>query len=395
MTQPEIVTDQARLEELCHAWRKGGCFAFDTEFIRDETYHAALCLIQVAVGGQVVVVDPTADVDVAAFWALVCDPAVLTIVHAGKEDFDVCLRETGRPPRNVFDVQIAAGFVGLGYPLSLSRLILALLHKRIAKGLTLTDWLRRPLTDEQVRYAVEDVAHLPAAHERLSALLEKTGRASWAAEEFKRFEHAHFYKPPIQDRLLRLKGARKLDDVGLAVLERLVEWRERWARERNRPIRALVRDDILVEIARRRPTRPAQLEVFRGFPQARNPRVIGEILRLIHEGAATPRQDRPQPHEFREESPMLRAALDVLSAYTRARCHAEGVANELVGGTARLRELMDFRLGRSAEQPALLSGWRAEFIGRRLVDLLEGRTELHLTGWPDKLHLEVITHTDA
>lgn len=426
MTPPEIVTDQRTLEAYCHTWRQAGRFAFDTEFIRDDTYEAALCLIQVTTGDNVVLVDPAAGVDVAPFWALVSDPAVTTIVHAGKEDFDVCLRMTGQPPRNVFDVQIAAGFVGAGYPLSLMRLVDHFLHRRIAKGQTLTDWLRRPLTEEQLRYAVEDVVHLPKIHTMLVQRLDELGRLDWVREEFQRFEDPAFYRPPVQDRLFKLKGSKRLDPLGLAVLERLVAWREDWARQRNRPIRAMMRDDVLVEIARRRPKKPSELEVMRGFPQARNPRVISDIINITAETAATPRESWPEAFEPPDDSPMTKATLDFVSAVTRAICHDESLSHELVGTTQRLRDLLEHlqnghaeggvdappaggaKRGRAASKPLtaagdagtaanhaplLLRGWRRAFIGDRLVDLLQGRSELHLSGWPRNPRLEIVRHT--
>jgi len=391
----QFVTDQPRLDEFCRECRACGRFVFDTEFIRDDTYDAILCLLQVATAGGIRIIDPTEGLDLRPFWELVCDPKITTIVHAGKEDFEVCLRQSGSPPRNVFDVQIAAGFAGHGYPLSLSRLVSAILHRRIAKGQTLTDWARRPLTDDQLRYAVEDVAYLWEIHDRLSDALRKSNRCEWATEEFRRFEDPEFYKPPPQDRLFKLKGARRLDGRGLAVLEKLIAWRDRWAEQRNRPVRALIRDDVLVDIAKRRPTKPAQLEVLRGFPQARNPKIVREVLDTIQTGLAVPNEDRPTPHQPREDTPMTKATLDVLSAYARAVCHEENVDHDLVGSTRRLRELMDFLSKRQAEQPQLLSGWRETFIGKRLVDLLEGKTELHLSGWPAEPRLNVMTHSNG
>lgn len=393
MSNPEIVADQKTLEACCRQWRAAGCFAFDTEFIRDETYEAILGLIQVTTGGEVVLVDPTARIDMGVFWELVTDEAVTCVVHAGKEDFEVCLHATGKPPRNVFDVQVAAGLVGYGYPLSLVRLVDQVLDKRITKGQTLTDWLRRPLTDQQVRYAVEDVVHLPTVYEKLSAGLRETGRTGWASEEFKRYEDATIYKPPVEERLFKLKGTKRLDGLGLAVLERLIEWREQWAQRRNRPTRALVRDDVLVEIARRRPQRTSDLEVLRGFPQSRNRKVIRELLDLIEQAGTIPPEQHPQPYQPRQDTPMMKATLDVLSAVARAICHEEQLSHDLLGGTQRLRELLDYELGRLDEQPPLLCGWREHFIGRRLVDLLEGRSELHLSGWPDNPRLDVVSHT--
>ena len=395
MYDVEIVTKQADLKKYCAAWRRLGCFAFDTEFIRDDTYESALCLLQVAANGEVVLVDPTADVDLSVFWSLVTDPAVRAVVHAGKEDFEVCVRATGKAPRNVFDVQTAAGFLGYGYPMSLSRLVSDIMGRRISKGQTLTDWLRRPLTDAQVRYAVEDVLHLPGIHAKLVRGLEETGRTAWAAEEFARFEDAEHYQPPVRERLYRLKGTKRLDALGLAVLERLVEWRDRWAQERNRPLRAMMRDDVLVEIARRRPKKMSDLEVMRGFPQARNRKVVRELLTVIEEACEIPKSEWPAPYKQPKEAPMSKIMLDILSAVTRATCEEEGISHELVCTSQRLREVLDYRAGLLKERPALLCGWREKFIGQRLLELLDGHSEVHVSGWPDNPRVDIVTHNSA
>ena len=389
MRQPHIITEQPALDEHCRAWRAAGSFAFDTEFIRDETYEAALCLVQVSDGGEVALIDPTDGLDLTPFWELVTDPAVVTIIHAGKEDFEVCLRKTGRVPKNVFDVQVAAGFAGLGYPLSLVRLVEVTLGRRISKGQTLTDWLRRPLTPAQVKYAVEDVVYLPEVYRLLGAQIAAAGRSAWVTEEMRIFEDPRFYRAPSEDRALRLKGSKKLDGLGLAVLARLVEWRDEWAASRNRPIRALIRDDVLVELARRRPQQASDLEVLRGFPQARNRKVIDELLAVLQEAAQTPRSAWPTPYERREDSPMSLAILDLVSGITQAICDEERLSRGLLGGAQRLREVLDFQAGLLKDRPALLQGWRAEFIGRRLVELLTGRSEIHVSGWPENPRVEV------
>jgi len=392
MESPELVTDQQRLETLCRDWRAAGRFAFDTEFIRDDTYDAQLCLIQVTLNGEVVLVDPTAGLDLDPFWGLVTDPAVLTIIHAGKEDFEVCLRAVGAPPRNVFDVQIAAGFVGLGYPLSLTRLVSTIARRRISKGQTLTDWLRRPLTEAQIRYAVEDVTYLPGIYEHLRKRLDESGRAAWVAEEFALLEKPETYQRQVKQRLFKLKGSRKLDGLGLAILERLIDWRDEWAKARNRPTRALIRDDVLVSIAKRRPQKAADLEVLRGFPQSHKSKIVRELLSVIKDGMSITQDKQPVPYQPRDESPMMKAVQSILSAYLRAVCHEEYIGHDLVGSTQRLNELTDYLVGESKTRPLLLTGWREKFIGRRLVDLLEGRSELHLSGWPKDLRLNVVSH---
>lgn len=176
------------------------------------------------------------------------------------------------------------------------------------------------------------------------------------------------------------------------MLARLVEWRDVWAQERNRPARAMMRDDVVLEIARRRPAKGSDLEVLRGFPQSRNPKVIRQILDIIAEARRIPPGELPEAQAAHIEAPMTRVALDLLSAAARAICHEESLSVELVGSSQRLRELLDHTSGQAGETPALLQGWRAEFIGRRLCDLLEGRCELHFSGWPENPRLRTVTH---
>ena len=391
MSDPEIVTEQRVFEKHCAAWKAAGCFAFDTEFIRDETYDAKLCLLQVTTNGEVVLVDPTAKLKLDPFWKLVADKSIVTVVHAGKEDCELCLRSSGMVPHNIFDVQIAAGFVGHGYPMSLLRLVERMVHKRIGKGQTLTDWLRRPLTPEQIRYAAEDVVYLPQIYKRLRREIESAERLDWAREEFARFEEESFYHAPPEERVQRLKGSKKLDGLGLLVLEKLVEWRDEWAQARNRPTRALMRDDVLVELARRRPQKERDLEVLRGFPQARNRKVVRDLVALIAKVSETPKSEWPKPIARREDSPMGKALLDLMSGVIQAICHEERLNWNLLGSTQRLRELQDYHAGRLKEPPTLLRGWRKTFIGQRLLNLLEGRNRLHVTGWPSepRMHLTV------
>ncbi len=392
----EMVANQTSLDACCARWREAGLLAFDTEFIRDDTFHAQLCLVQVAAGDEVVLVDPLADnLDLTPFWELIADDEIVTVVHAGKEDFELCLTESGQPPRRVFDVQIAAGLAGYDYPMSLSRLVDAVLRQRVAKGQTMTDWSRRPLAPEQLRYAVDDVAYLLRVYAKLQRRLKSRGRLAWAQEEFERFEDPLFYRPPSEDRVLKIKGAKRLDQRGLAALAGLIAWRERFASERDRPIRQLVRDDVLVEIAKRRPTGANELSLIRGFHLSRNAKQIEDVLVVVRAAEALPAGELPERYEPREETPMMRAVTDVLSAVLRSICWENGVSQELVGSQQRLRELVDWSLRRVDEKPALLTGWRGKLVGEALIELLAGRSELHLTGWPDAPRLDVVMKSAA
>src|SRR3954452_8123992 len=261
--EPLIATPSG-LAELVDHLRASGRFAFDTEFVSEETFEPVLCLIQVATRDRLAVVDPLAIRDLSPFCDVVIDPAVEVVMHAASEDLRICRFQTGKVPARVFDVQIAAGLVGFGYPLSLVNLIGQALRITVMGGETRTDWRRRPLSSPQLRYALDDVRHLLDLADSLSGLLADRGRTAWAEGEF-----AHFVDT-IQNRVeeerwRRLPGLHQLSRRGLEIARRLAEWRHEEARRTNRPLRQVLRDDLLVAIAKRQPSSRRDLEALRDF----------------------------------------------------------------------------------------------------------------------------------
>src|SRR3954462_8906644 len=182
--QESLLTEPSELEALVPERRREGRFAFDTEFVSEETFEPVLCLIQVATRDRLAVIDPLAIRDLSPFWDVVIDPAIEVVMHAASEDLRICRFKTGTVPRRVFDVQIAAGLVGFGYPLSLVNLIGQALRITVSGGETRTDWRRRPLTAAQLRYALDDVRYLLDLADLLSVQLAEWGRTSWAESEF-------------------------------------------------------------------------------------------------------------------------------------------------------------------------------------------------------------------
>ena len=232
-TEPLIATDRG-LAELCGHLRESGRFAFDTEFVSEETFEPVLCLIQVATTDRLAVVDPLAVRDLAPFWDAVLDPAVEVVMHAAGEDLRIARFQTGKVPARVFDVQVAAGLVGHGYPLSLGNLVHQALGISLPGGETRTDWRRRPLSPAQLRYALDDVRHLLELADLLKARLEALGRSSWADAELADFLGG-IRDRREDDRWRRLPGLHHLNRRGLEVARRLSAWRAEDARLANRP----------------------------------------------------------------------------------------------------------------------------------------------------------------
>jgi ribonuclease D len=376
---PPLITTAAGLEELVAHLRASGRFAFDTEFVSEETFEPVLCLVQVATRERLAAIDALAVRDLAPLWQLVIDPAVEVVMHAASEDLRICRFQTGTVPRRVYDVQIAAGLVGFGYPLSLSNLVSQALRVVVAGGETRTDWRRRPLSPAQIRYALDDVRYLLDLADLISVQLAEWGRTGWAESEFAQFSRA------IQDRVeeerwRRLPGLHQLNRRGLEVARRLAEWRFEEARRTNRPLRQLLRDDLLVAIAKRQPATRRDLEALRDFNRPHLLARSGAILGVISAASAVPAEELPEPPERHDEGPGLTMVVSLLAAALAQCCAQHKVAPGLVGAASDLRSLVRwYTQGQPEDQrPELARGWRHEVCGAALIDVLAGHVALRV-----------------
>jgi ribonuclease D len=376
--EPLINTVQG-LDELVQHLRQCGRFAFDTEFVSEETFEPVLCLIQVATPERLAVVDPLAIGDLSSFWSVVTDPAVDVVMHAAGEDLRICRFQTGRVPPRVFDIQIAAGLVGFGYPLSLGNLVHQTLGQSLSGGETRTDWRRRPLSSAQLRYALDDVRHLITVADRLQGDLVAMGRKAWADAEMLAFLKG-IESRSDEDRWRRLPGLHHLNRRGLEAARRLANWRIDSARRTNRPVRQVLRDDLLVAIAKRLPAHPKDLEALREFNRPHLLRQASEILALIASAQTVSADLLPEHAERHEEGPGLSMVVSLLAA-SLTRCGAQNkVAVGLMGSSADLKDLIRWNTdGRADEgRPALARGWRLDVCGSTLLDVLDGRLALRV-----------------
>lgn len=376
--EPLISTDEA-LQELADHLKQVGRFALDTEFVSEETYEPVLCLVQVATLDRLAVIDPLAIGDLGVFWDVVTDPAHEVVMHAAGEDLRICRYQTGAVPPRLFDVQIAAGLVGYGYPMSLGGLVYQALGVSVQGGETRTDWRRRPLSSAQVRYALDDVRYLLELADRLAAELASLGRSPWAAGEMAGLLHAVLNRND-EERWRRLPGLHHLSRRGLELARRLADWRLDIARRTNRPVRQVMRDDLLVGIAKRQPTSRRDLEALRDFNRPNLLRLAAEVLDLVAQAQAVPPELLPQHPERHEEGPGLSMLVSLLNASLARCCVQQRVAVSMVGTTADLKELVRWHANGGAEsrRPALARGWRGEVCGQNLLDVLSGRLSLRV-----------------
>ena len=374
----ETVTTPEQVEKLADQLRQEPWFAFDTEFVGGPNYAPRLCLIQICARNMEVLVDAQAVSDLRPFWEVVSQTPPEKIVHGGRVEAEFCYRAIGRLPAGWFDVQVAAGFVAEEYPAGYAKLVEKFLGVTLEKAETRTDWRRRPLSPEQIEYALADVRYLPALREKLASALADHGRWGWFQEEIER------QLTEIKERLTescwwKIPGARNLDRRRLAILRSLWLWRDQLARSQNRSPRSILRDDLLLELARRATADPKQIAAVHGFEQPRLQRMIPSISLCIKGALALPEDKWPLPIPTPPVIPQAKVLCQILFAILIQLCHEKQIAIGLVGSPNDIRDWLAYRLYQTLPTPPkLATGWRAEFVGAVFEEALAGRISLKI-----------------
>jgi ribonuclease D len=369
-----MVASDAQLAELIAHLRDVGSFAYDSEFIGELTYIPKLCLIQVATSKRIALIDPLAGVELRPFWELLADGSVEKVVHAGEQDVEPVVRHLGAPAANIFDTQIAAGFVGMAYPVALLKLVHEVVGIKIGKGLTFTHWDQRPLSAMQLRYAADDVRYLPALREKIGQKLAALGHEQWARQEFDALCDVKLYQFDPDTSYLRVRSANTLNGQQLAVLRELTIWRDAIARAHDIPPRAFLRDEVLVDLSRNPVKDVQKLNRVRGLPKPVEAAHGAEIVVAIQRGLGTPPAKMPPVRP--EPTPSERFRADALWAATQCLCIGRGLDPALVASRQEIGDLHRF-LTRGGKEPniGLLKGWRNEAVGEPLRRLIkEGGT---------------------
>jgi ribonuclease D len=374
----------AALAELARA---SGRFGIDTEFMGEGRYRTLLCLVQVAAEEpdgdvRIEVLDPLdSALDPSPLAALLADPQVEIVMHAGRQDVALLRRVWETDITNLFDTQLAAGFAGLRAQLGYEPLLHELLGVRLKKSASFTRWDARPLSAEQIDYARDDVRHILQAATALQERLQARGRLEWAREECVALAGATDERDP-DNIFARLPRVNSLDPKLRAIARELVEWREETARQQDRPIPSVLSDAALIEVAKRRPSEIRQLEQIRGINEPTLRRRGRAILEAVERGRSRP----PIPVEG--ERPAQPEALDapviaLAEALVRTRALEEELAYELIAARADLQRIvLAMRDGSPPPEVRTLQGWRRQVVGDELLALLDGRRSL--TVGPDR-----------
>lgn len=375
-SQPSYITSRKALESLCVELRDSPRLALDTEFVGEDSFIPKLELIQVASQHIAAVIDfpaVQADGSLDPLWDLICNADIEKVVHAGRQDLDLFALHAGQIPKPFFDTQIAAAMLGFGPQIAYANLVQRIHGTKLAKAHTFTNWSARPLSSEQIAYAADDVHFLLPLHTHLHKKLDVLGRVEWVREEFSRLETAVGEKSrePL-DRYQRIKGWDSLKPRQAAVLRDLAAWRETEARRRNVPRGRVMRDEVLLQLARHPPKNVEELRGVRGLHSAEVDRNGEQLIDTITAALALPPAAWPNVSRERKAEPESIGLVELLQAVLKARAAEAEIAPTLLATSADLQMLVEAKEKNAVVDLPLLRGWRRQLAGELLLQVLDG-----------------------
>ena len=388
-----MVETDDQVQDLIEAVSDSDLLGFDTEFVAEDCYRPDLCLLQISTREQVFIVDPKSISRIDEVWDLLVDPDRIVVVHAGREEILFVYRATEKTMPKLFDVQIAVGLLGGEFPASYGKLLQRFLSINAPKGETRTDWRRRPLTSSQLDYAALDVLHLPQLFDQLTSQLEKLGRLAWLRDELDRRQQAlvEFLK---QESWYRMSGVQSLQQSQLGIVRELWKWRENRAESKNMPARRVLRDDLIIELAKRGFSDSKKIAQIRGLHHSGFQRFIPDIANCVAAGKKAPTPPTPWGRDGKRVRPpaLLQQFLTAAMSYL---CRSNNIAPAIVGTSEDVGRLASHWLEKrkvdesSPDYPNLLRGWRKEFVGDPLHDIFLGRRGLRVQNPRDDMPLSL------
>jgi len=373
-----MIETTADLAAACKELAKSDFITIDTEFLRETTFWPELCLIQMASPTTEVIVDPLAKgIDLAPFFELMANTAVLKVFHAARQDIEIIFNRGGLIPHPIFDTQVAAMVCGFGDSVSYDQLVSRTKGIQIDKSSRFTDWSRRPLSEKQLDYALADVTHLRDVYLYLKDELAREGRSSWLSEEMDILEARETYDLHPDDAWQRLK-MRLRKPQELAILKYVAAWREREARSRNVPRSRVLKDDAIYEIAQQQPKDTEALGRLRTIPKGWERSSSGAaVLEAVNEALALPKADMPHVPRHTQAPEGAAAAVELLKVLLKLISEKHGVAPKVIANSEDLDKIA--AEGEKAEVSAL-HGWRRELFGEPALQLIKGEIALRFAG---------------
>ena len=346
--------------------------AIDTEFLREKTYYAKLCLLQIATETEVAIVDPFKVGSLDPLSALFENQNIMKVFHACDQDVEILYHEVGTIPSPLFDTQVAAALLGHPKQVGYGALVHSICGVSLKKADSYTDWSLRPLTDSQIDYAADDVIYLARMYGPIVEKLEKAGRLDWLKHDFEALTDPQRYQVDSRSRFRHLKRGNQLNRRQLSAARELSAWREDRAQSRNVPRKWIMTDEQIVEICKRESRTIDDLFMVRGVREKLSTRDAREVAALLCKGMDLPEDQWPEATHSERNERNVDIEVDLMSALLRLRARQAGVAPQAIASAS---DLAAFARNYRGEHE-LLHGWKYELVGRELVTLLEGKLAL-------------------
>lgn len=356
--------------------KSSSILAIDTEFMREKTYYAMLCLLQIATDDEVVIIDPFAVTNLRPLGVLMEDQSIVKLFHAGTQDLEIIYREIGTLPWPLFDTQVAATLMGHTQQIGYANLVHAECGVSLKKMDSFTDWTRRPLTESQLDYAADDVIYLPRVYESMVKQLEAKGRLKWLDQDFREMVDPTRYKQNPRERFRRLKRASSMSRRQLSAAREMAAWRETRAIARDIPRKWVLTDEQIVEACKREARTVDELYMVRGMREKLPIRDARMVAALMAKGMDLPPEEWPTPSGSSKNEANVDLVLDLMTALVRLRARENDVALQTLASHG---DLVSIARGYT-EDVEVLRGWRRTIVGEELLDLVAGRIELSVSG---------------
>jgi len=341
--------------------------AIDTEFIRENTYYPSLCLIQIAGSDFASAIDPLSGVDLSIIWKLLENKNILKVFHAARQDIEIFLNLTGKIPYPIYDTQISAMFCGLGDQIGYEGLVNKFLGLSVNKELQFTNWLQRPLSKNQIEYAISDVTHLIKIYPIITKLINDSNRTEWVEKEMQSISDQSLYKIDPLDIWKRIK-LKNSKPKTLNLLKHLAAWRENECKKQNIPRNKLIRDDVLVNVSYQSPQTIIELKKIRAFPKQLSHKNCNDIIETIQNANRIIQEDWPNVIKTYKKSNISSNSLELLKLLLKFSSEESGLAEKLIANNDDLRDLIEAK----NNDLRVFKGWRNDIFGKEAISLLNG-----------------------
>jgi len=367
----EFIAGDEALASFCQRLASSSYCAVDTEFIREKTYYPLLSLIQIASENELVCIDPFAIKDFTPLVELFQKPDLLKVFHSPSQDLEILYQQFGQVPSPVFDTQLAAAVLGFQHQISYAGLVFEITGTQLEKKHTRADWSKRPLSDDELDYAMDDVRYLMPVYREVQQQLQAKNRLSWIEKDLQLMSEGSAYEIDISDQWQRLKGVQKLKGVQLLIAKKLCEWRELRAQQKNRPRRWIFADDWIIEISRKRPVTLDELSSIREIPEKVVEHQGSTMVAKVNEALQSDASQWPQPVRPRS----LTSAQQALGDCLMGICRIIAEDNDIALATFATRKDIDsLIINRKASR--LAQGWRFTMAGEQLLGFIHGQNRL-------------------